>query len=289
MKLCYIVNPFSGLVRRQKGLADRLRRWIAEQRLDAALVLTDAPGHATDLARQAVTDGCERVIAVGGDGTVNEVGQGLVGTASALGIVPLGSGNGLARELGLPLKLKLALERTVSGPVRVIDVGYNNGRAFFCTTGTGFDADVVQEFNASAQRGLATYLRIASLRLSRAKPERFTLEGGGARSEFPALFVAVGNASQFGNNAYIAPLAKPDDGVLDLTAIPPVSLWNAAPLVWRLFGKTLDRNRSVRCERAAAFTLSRATPGPWHLDGEIAGVAARFEIRVQPLALRVVV
>lgn len=288
MKFRFILNPRSGHVRRCPDLPARLQRWLEAQKLVASLVLTERPQQASELARQAVAEGCDRVVAVGGDGTVNEVAQALVATPAALGIVPLGSGNGLARDLGLPLRLEAALARSVTGNVRVIDVGYTNGRAFFCATGTGFDAEVVQRFNKSRRRGLAVYLALAAQMWWRAQPEHFVVECEGRRHEFTALFVAVANAAQLGNNARIAPGALLDDGRLDLVAVPSARFWHAVPLVWRLFAGTLDRAPAVRGERAAQFVLERATPGPWHVDGEIAGVATRLEISVRARALRVV-
>jgi len=289
VKLRFILNSRSGYIRRDPALAGRLRAFIARQGLDATVVFTAAPGHATDLARAALADGCAVVAAVGGDGTVNEVAHALVGTPAALGLVPLGSGNGLARDLGVPLRTTDALEVLLHGRPRMIDVGYANDRPFFCTMGTGFDADLVQRFNQCTRRGLATYLRLGALHWWRQKPERFVIRAGDARLELTALLVAVANAAQFGNNARIAPGARVDDGLLDLVAMPPATWGNALPLVWRLFTGTLDRHPPVRRLRGPSFTIERASPGLFHTDGEISPPVARIEISVRPSALRVLV
>jgi YegS/Rv2252/BmrU family lipid kinase len=289
VKFRFILNSRSGHIRRDPALAGRLRAFIARRGLDATVVLTEAPRHATALARAAIDAGCSVVVAVGGDGTVNEVAPALVGTPVALGLVPLGSGNGLARDLGVPLRTADALEVLLNGRIRTIDVGCANDRLFFCAMGAGFDADLVERFNRCQRRGLATYLRLGVLLWWRQRPERFVVHTGDARLELTALLVAVANAAQFGNNARIAPGARVDDGVLDLVAVPPATLRNALPLVWRLFMGTLDRHPQVRRLRGPRFTIERAQPGLFHTDGEIGPPAARIEISVRPAALRVLV
>jgi diacylglycerol kinase (ATP) len=289
VKLRFILNLRSGHIRRDPALAGRLRAFIARHGLDATLACTEAPHHATTLASAALDDGCDVVVAVGGDGTANEVAQALVGTPAALGLVPLGSGNGLARDLGVPLRTTEALEVLLQGRRRTIDVGYANDRPFFCAMGAGFDADLVQRFNQCTRRGLATYLRLGALLWWRQRPECFVVHAGDARLELTALLIAVANAAQFGNNARIAPGARIDDGVLDLVAVPPATLRNALPLVWRLFAGTLDRHPQVRRLRGPNFMIERSQPGLFHTDGEIGPPASRIEISVRPAALHVLV
>jgi diacylglycerol kinase (ATP) len=289
VKLRFILNSRSGHIRRDPALAGRLRAFIARRGLNAAVAFTEAPCHATALARAALGEGCDVVVAVGGDGTVNEVAQALVGTPATLGLVPLGSGNGLARDLGVPLRTADALEVLLHGRPRMIDMGYANDRPFFCAMGAGFDADLVQRFNRCKRRGLATYVRLGALLWWRQRPERFVVHTGDVRLELTALLVAVANAAQFGNNARIAPGACVDDGLLDLVAVPPATLHNALPLVWRLFTGTLDRQPQILRLRGAHFTIERTQPGLFHTDGEIGPPVARIDISVRPSALRVLV
>ena len=289
MKLRFILNARSGHIRRDPALAGRLRAFIARRELDAIVVFTETPCHATELARAALAEGCTVVVAVGGDGTVNEVAQALVGTPASLGLVPLGSGNGLARDLGVPLRTTDALEVLLHGQPRMIDVGYANDRPFFCAMGAGFDADLVERFNQCTRRGLATYLRLGALLWWRQRPERFVVHAGDTRLELTALLVAVANAAQFGNNARIAPGARVVDGLLDLVAVPPATLCNALPLAWRLFTGTLDRHPQVRRLRGPNFTIERAQPGLFHTDGESGPPVMRIEVAVRPSALRVLV
>ncbi|MBI5381679.1 MAG: diacylglycerol kinase family lipid kinase [Opitutae bacterium] len=288
MKLRFILNPRSGHVRRDPTLADRLRAFIAREHLDADLVFTAVPRHATALARDAVADGCTTVVAVGGDGTVNEIAQALLDTPTALGLVPLGSGNGLARDLGVPLRTADALANLVNGAPRVIDAGVANGQPFFCALGTGFDADVVQRFNQRTRRGLVAYLQTTAAHWWRYRPERYIFHVDGARHETTALLIAVTNAAQYGNNARIAPSARLDDGLLDLVVVPPPTLFSAVPLVWRLFRGTLERDPRVRRFQSAQFIIERTEPGVFHTDGEVHPVTTRLEVSVRPACLRVI-
>ena len=163
MKTRFILNPYSGRNRRRPWLAGAIRDFISSRTMDADLRTTDAPGHATGLAREAVLAGCEQVVAVGGDGTMNEVAQALLRTPAALALVPCGSGNGLALHLGLPLGLHDALTLVANGCGRVatLDTGAADGKPFFNAMGLGLDADVSHRFNSLVKRGLPAYVRTA--------------------------------------------------------------------------------------------------------------------------------
>ena len=221
MKTRFIFNPYSGRNRRRPWLAASIRDFIALRSLDAELVTTDAPGHATELAREAAHAGCAQVVAVGGDGTMNEVAQALLHTPAALALVPCGSGNGLALHLGLPLAPLDALMLIAGGEGRVaaLDTGSADGLPFFNAMGLGLDAEVSHRFNGLVQRGLPGYVRTALAAVRHIRPERVCITSGDARDEFDVLLVAVANSDQYGNNARIAPGARVDDGLLDLVAI----------------------------------------------------------------------
>jgi len=292
MKTRFIFNPFSGRSRRHTGLPRLIRSFIAEHRLDAALVCSDRPGHATDLARAALADGCERIVAVGGDGTMNEIGQALVDTPAALGFVPCGSGNGLALYLGIPTRPRraLALLADPEAPTAVIDSGSANGFPFFNAMGLGFDADISQRFNTITRRGLPAYAR-AGLKAFR---DRRTLQvtvtaGDGPPAALEAFLVAVANSDQYGNRARIAPGAAVADGVLDLVAVHPVGFWSALPLIARLFLGTFDRSPRVVHLRGTRFVIRRRASGLIHTDGETHETDATVEVTVRPGSLRLVV
>ena len=290
MNLCFIVNPISGRRGRSRRVQALLTRFIAAEGLAARIVLTEGPGHATVLARAAVADGCTRVVAVGGDGTMNEVAQGLLHSGAALALVPTGSGNGLARHLGLPLSPPGAFRLAIDPAARLvtIDTGLAGTRPFFNVMGLGLDADVSDRFNRQASRGLPAYLRTALAAFAGRRLESCQIEIGGEREQIELLWLAVANSDQYGNGAIIAPGARTDDALLDLLAVRPVGWLGAAGLGARLFLGNFDRSTRVRRWRAPAFVVHRPGPGLIHTDGEPHPAEARVEITVVPASLRLV-
>ncbi len=293
MKIRFILNPTSGRNRRRPTLAADLRRFISAHSLDADLVLTEGPGHATALARTSALAGCAQVVAVGGDGTMNEVAQALLHTPTALALVPCGSGNGLALHLGLPTSLPAALALIAhSGPptrVAALDTGSVNGRPFFNAMGLGLDADVSLRFNTLTRRGLPAYARTAVAALRELRPERVTIVSHGQRQTLDILLVAIANSDQYGNNARIAPGARVDDGLLDLIAVQPVGVLGSVGLAARLFLGRFDRSSHVRRLSGAHFQIERSSPGLIHTDGETHHLPATLEIAVHPRSLHLLV
>ena len=291
MRLRFVLNPCSGKNRRRPWLAPHITSFIARHELNASLVVTTGPGHATELARQAVADGCDRVIAVGGDGTMNEVAQALIGTRVALGLVPCGSGNGLALHLGVPTQLDralaLAIAPTAAGAR--IDTGTANGHAFFNAMGCGFDAEISERFNRLKRRGLAAYARTGWSAFMRRKSQPVVITAGRRRHELDTLLVAVANSDQYGNHALIAPGARVDDGEFDLVAIAPVGFFTALPLIARLFSGQLLDSAGVVHLRSHRFLIERAQPGLIHTDGETHATSAQIEILVHPRSLNLLV
>lgn len=291
MKTRFIFNPNSGRNRRRTWLAGSIRDFIALRGLDADVAITEGPGHATVLAEEAVRQECGIVVAVGGDGTMNEVAQALVGTRAALALVPCGSGNGLALHLGLPLATTAALHLAAGGEGRIaaIDTGVANGHPFFNAMGLGLDAEVSHRFNRLTRRGLPAYARVAFGALRSLRGETYTITNGATHETMDALLVAVANSDQYGNNARIAPGARVDDGSLDLVAVRPVGLPGACGLALRLFLGGFDRSAKVRRLRGPRFQISRRAPGLIHTDGETHETDAMVVVEVRPRSLRLVV
>jgi diacylglycerol kinase (ATP) len=291
MKLRFIFNPCSGRPRRTAPLLPVLRDFISARGLDADLVCTEGPGHATEIARDAAASGCERIVAVGGDGTVNEIAQAIIHTPVAMALVPCGSGNGLALHLGLPTSPLSALELAAGsgGRVAELDTGNANGLPFVNAMGLGLDAEVGRRFNQLSRRGLQAYVKVALAAFVSRKVERFTLIVDGRKESLDALLVAIANSDQYGNRAKIAPHARVDDGALDLVAVKPVGLFGACVLGARLFLGTIDRSPRVRRLKGARFLIERDAAGIIHTDGEIHMAAAAVEVLVRPRSLRVVV
>jgi YegS/Rv2252/BmrU family lipid kinase len=286
----FIFNPCSGRNRNSR-LLPMVRDFISARGLDADVAATEGPGHATELAREAVAGGCRRVIAVGGDGTMNEVAQALVNSPSTLALVPCGSGNGLARHLGLPAAPAAALELAGDPDALAvpIDTGSVNGRPFFNAMGLGLDAEVSRRFNNLTRRGLPAYLRTALDAFFRRRRERCTVTADGVAREFDVLLIAVANSDQYGNGAFVAPGARADDGLLDLVAVEPVGVPGALLLGIRLFLGSFDRSRRVHRIQGGHFTIERSSAGIVHTDGEIHETGAVLDVFVRKASLSVVV
>jgi YegS/Rv2252/BmrU family lipid kinase len=289
IKTRFIFNPRSGHNAKNPHLLERAREFVRERGLDADVVLTERPRHATELARRAVDEGCDLVVAIGGDGTLNEVAAGLVGTNAVFGLIPCGSGNGLGRHLGIPGPGKGAFRTLVEGRVRTIDTGLVNGIPFFNAMGFGFDAEIADRFNHLARRGFTSYVSTTLSLLFRYRPQSCVIRNGTVSLETPAFLLTVANSDQYGNDCFIAPGASVDDGQLDLTVIKRANLLNAVPLAARLFLKKIDGSSSVARMRGDHFTVERGSPGLIHTDGETHQTGATLEITVLPRSLRIMV
>jgi diacylglycerol kinase (ATP) len=291
MKIRFVFNPRSGRPRRNAPVLPVLQSFISARALDADLVCTEGPGHATEIARDAVAAGCLRIVAVGGDGTVNEVAQALIHTPAAMGLVPCGSGNGLALHLGLPKTLPEALELATgtSGRIAELDTGTVNGLPFVNAMGLGLDAEVSRRFNRLTRRGLPAYAATALAAFFNRKAELCHITVGGHRETVEAMLIAVANSDQYGNQAKIAPHARVDDGMFDLVAIRPVGMFSACLLGVRLFAGTLDRGAKVHRLKGSRFLIERPSAGIVHTDGETHMAAALVEVVVKPRSLRIVV
>lgn len=290
MKILFILNPHSGHVRRRPQLAGQIRRFITARGLTATLVSSERPGHATELAAAAVREGCEVVAAVGGDGTMNEVASALVGTPAALGLVPCGSGNGLALHLGISLRPGTALEDLLSAKPRLIDSGVVNGLPFFNAMGLGYEAEIAAGFAKLQSRGLAGYFRVGWPLLFSHQEECCRVTHDKGTTNFDQAFtLAVLNSDQYGNNAVLAPGARVDDGRFDLVTLRKVGLARALALLWHIRFGGISRAPELRWCRSSHFVIERAKPGWIHTDGEPRATTIRLEITLKPKSLRVLV
>jgi YegS/Rv2252/BmrU family lipid kinase len=290
-----IINPIAGGGRDQ----GRRRRAIAQSALascgePAEIRLTERRGHAREIAADAVARGARLVLAWGGDGTINEVGSALMSRPAALGIVPAGSGNGLARELAVPRNAVAAIARACRGRERVIDAGLLGGRPFFNIAGIGFDAHIASRFDRAGRRGLATYLRVSARELLTYRCAAYRIDAGGAGRIAPqacdrALIVTLANSPQFGNGARIAPAARLDDGKLDLVVFAEVSRLATICSVPRLFTGRVARVRGLSSRQVERATIESDAPMAFHVDGEPVQGGSRLEAQVVPGALRLVV
>ena len=291
MKTRLILNPRAGPAARWGNRRETLARALAALQLEVEIVETRGPGDASRLARAALADGCARVVAVGGDGTVNEIAQVLTGTEATLALVPSGSGNGLARHLGIPLSAEraLALLRPGAGVVSLIDTAQANEHFFCATMGFGFDAEIAARFAACKGRGLTGYLRTGWQAWRERVPLTCVVEARDETWTQPVLLLTIANSDQYGNDVRIAPGASVRDGLLDLIAISPVGIAGAAILGLKLLLGRHTKDRRVRRAAGDAFRVRLPGPGILHTDGEVRPASALVEVRVRPRSLRVLV
>lgn len=288
MSRVVIINPVSGGgLHRGRERAAQAANALASVGLSADILLTERRGHARELAAAAVARGVALVCAWGGDGTMNEVASALVRSPVSLGLIPAGSGNGLARTLGVASDPTRAIIEACRATPRTIDAGQCDGGWFFSVAGVGFDAHVAAGFDAAGfgRRGLSTYVRVAARAFLTYRARAYTIDG--VRTARPALLVTVANSAQFGNGAWIAPHARPDDGHLDLVVVEERHRVASLMALPRLFNKTVDRAPGVSIRPVTKVVVEDTEAFPYHLDGEPKRPTARLAIEVRPGALRV--
>lgn len=285
--IAFIVNPISG-TKTKNRVAKLIRELLDSQLFAPTLVVTEYAGHATQLAQQFALQEYYAVVAVGGDGTVNEVASGLLGSNTALGIIPNGSGNGFARHLDISTRMNRAIEMLNSSEVIHVDYGLVNDIPFFSTFGVGFDAVVAHDF-ADSSRGFKGYVQSIFKDLFQYKPESYHLEGEGIDLTTTAFLINFANAGQWGYDAYIAPKASVQDGWLDVAVVTEFPMTAAAGLALSLFTKDIDENLHMNTLRAKEITLTRENEGAVHIDGTPTQMGKELHVKIVEDGLRVLV
>lgn len=281
-----VVNPVSG-TRSKRGLEEMVRSRMGEEMVSVDTVYTGGCGDASAFASEAAGEGYDMVISAGGDGTVNEIAGALSHTETVLGILPLGSGNGFARSLGIPQDAEDALKVICEGHSQICDRGIVNRMPFYCTFGVGFDAVVSEKFASMKRRGRITYIRSVFQEFLNYSSEPYALSIGGSVLTEKAFLIAVCNAPQYGNNAYIAPQAKLSDGLLDITVVHSGSPISTMMVGVDLLTGYLDRNTQIETFRVSAATITRLGSGPVHIDGNPLTLGTNLEVTCDPAALKV--
>lgn len=264
-----------------------------EQYLDASLynytiAYTERAAHAHEIAKEAIGKH-DIIVAVGGDGTINEIASALVGSEAILGIIPFGSGNGLSRFLGLSMEVEGAIRMLNDGLVECIDSADADGGAFFNMAGMGFDAHIADVFANQKTRGFITYIKSTLKEVFNYKPQTYQLNIDGAEHEFKAFMLSFANSSQYGNDAHISPKASVQDGLIDVCVIKPFPAWRFPEMGLRMFLKTTDKSKYVEIICGKHIKVKRNAPGPMHLDGEPTIAPAQVEINIKPNSLKVIV
>lgn len=283
-----IINPNSG-IRLKPNIARLTRSVLDNEKFDIDIKQTEYAGHATELAHQAISLGISYVIAVGGDGTINEVAKALIHSHVALGIIPIGSGNGLARHIGIPLVIREALAIINDELIENIDYCEANGNLFFTTCGVGFDARVSYKFSKGKHRGGINYLRSMMTEYLGYKPETYELVLEGEKRKEKAFLITCANASQYGNNAFIAPQADLKDGKMNIAILKPFTPLDIVPISLQLFSKQIDKNSKIEMLETDKVTILREKAGEVHLDGEPMWMDKTIVISTIPAGLKVLV
>lgn len=286
-KVLFIINRFAG-TGYSSLLEDKIIGICKTNNAEAILEFTNGPHHATEIALNSADLGVNCVVAVGGDGTMNEVAKGLANLNMPMGIIPRGSGNGLARHLSIPLTVAEATKNIFSGSPLLMDTFTLNGKLSLNVSGIGFDGHIANLFGGSTKRGLAGYATLTLREFFRFQEFESIITSGNEKWNFKSFVLAIANSSQYGNDACIAPSASVTDGLLDLNIlrkIPPYRF----DFVYAFFKKTIHQSPYCLMKTLTDFTIRTEVPVPYHVDGEPCGAANEFTIKVLPAALPVIV
>ena len=284
--IVFIINPISGTHSKDE-IPALIETRLDHERYDYEIQLTGYAGHATEIARNCVARGIDAVVAVGGDGTVNEVARALTHSETALGIIPCGSGNGLARHLCIPMDAKKAIDIINACNIELFDYGVINDLPFFCTCGMGFDAFISLKFAEAGKRGPITYVENVLKEGLKYKPETYQVESDDGAHRYKAFLIACANASQYGNNAYIAPGATMKDGQMDVIIMEPFDALDAPQMAADLFMKTLGNNSKIKTFRTKQLHIHRNQPGAIHYDGDPIMTGPEIDVHIEHEGIRI--
>lgn len=285
-EILFIVNPISG-TGKQKKLNAILAKALDYNQFSQTIVYTEHAGHATELSRKAIGQ-YDIVIAVGGDGTVNEVVKGLAGSQTIMGIIPVGSGNGLARHLNIPMKMEEAVKVINKQLVERIDTVKINNELSVNVSGVGFDAHVAHKFSKNGKRGSIPYVKIAATEFQQYKTQAYKIVADGKPMFRNAFMISLANSTQFGNNALISPEAKIDDGLVDICIMSEFPKVEAPALAARLFNRTMHKSKFIEIVRARKVEIDTNHPIVCHIDGEPVMFDDMLDIEVQPASLSII-
>lgn len=266
-KIFLVINKHAGL-KKGEDVEERILSYLEGRCRSVDYAFTCRRGHATELAEKASADGYDLVVAVGGDGTVNEVAQGLVGKNTVMGIIPIGSGNGLARELKIPMQMRRSAKKLIKGKNLKIDICRVNQQPFLCTSGVGFDAQIAYLMSKASSRGFVKYIKLVIGESLAYKPLMVRMKIDRKIIEEPVFLITFANASQFGNNAFIAPGASMTDGLIDVVVVYPFSKFWLPVFAFALFTGLVSRLPFVHCYRAENIMLETIDAPFYHFDGE---------------------
>lgn len=287
-RICFIYNPISG-ARKHKGFEDLIMQNLDLDKFDYIIQETRSPKDAMRLSSAAVQENFDIVVAAGGDGTINEVVQGMGNAPLMLGIIPIGSGNGLARHLEIPLEPEKAIKLINNQNIRTIDIASINGYPFASIAGLGFDARVANKYRKLKKRGLYGYTRVVMMEFFRYRESEYTLSFNDQKITRKALLLSIANSNQFGYNTVIAPTAKPDDGLLDLVIIKKFPVGEIPRMIGLLFTGKIDQSSYIESYKTTEVFIVRKRGKRVNIDGEAIKMGKEIFVRIQPAAIKVIV
>lgn len=286
-RILVLINPKSGTGKQKKALI-ALNKTIDLQLFETKIVYSQFKGHLTTLAKNAADNNFDAVIVFGGDGSINEAAQGLIGTKTALGIIPIGSGNGLARHLKIPMNLNRAINRINQFKTTQIDTASINGHKFVSIAGIGFDAHIAQKFDVANKRGLWNYAKISILEYFKFSSRKYQFFIEGENRTENAFMVVFANANQFGNNFMISPEGKIDDGLLDVCIVKKPQLHQIPDLLFKLLFKKIHHSKLINIQRTKKITLLMNSSNLINLDGESIALDGTITVEINPLSLQII-
>ncbi|WP_341227316.1 diacylglycerol kinase family protein [uncultured Arcticibacterium sp.] len=282
--ILFVINPNSGTDRKKSSLENSIKSHLSAEKSNAIIVYTKRPLHAQEIVQSYLKKGIKEVVAVGGDGTINEVASQLIGTDVVLNLISKGSGNGLARHLGVFENEKSCVERINQGKVIDIDTGLINGIPFLCTAGLGFDAYGAEKFGKMEGRGFKNYVRASLSSYFQYKPLQIQLDG----TSHKVFSITFGNASQYGNNAFITPTASVTDGLLDCCIIKEHPKTAGLGLTQKLFSGKIETSKYVEYYRRKSFVIKLQEPALIHYDGEPMQLESKeIKVEIKPKSLKI--
>jgi YegS/Rv2252/BmrU family lipid kinase len=287
--ILFVVNPIAGHSQKEE-FPDFVKRMLDHDQFNYRIEFTQYAGHAILLGIDAANEGIDMVVAVGGDGTINEVARGLINSETTLGIIPSGSGNGLARHLNIPLNFEGALQLINSGKKSKIDTGIINGQTFVSIAGVGFDALVADLFAKEPNRGFLTYFKIVATHYQRYKPESYTIVLDNQQIiKTTALFISLANSNQFGYNTTIAPEAELNDGLLDVCIIEKPNIFDMPLIINLMLLKIIHKSKFVQIFKVKSLEIKRTKNKVVNIDGEPIKLEKDLKIEVNPLSLNIII
>ena len=287
-KICFIINPISG-IGKQKKVEELVHKLLNKTAFDAEIIYTKRRGHATELAKDAANRNVDIVVAVGGDGSVNEVANGLIGSNTAMAIIPAGSGNGFARHIKIPIDIEKAIVLLNNYSIETVDTWKLNEHFFLNIAGIGFDGHIAHLFESYGKRGLSSYAKLIFNEFKKYKSSDYTLEIDGKKiTEHNVFLMSISNASQYGNNAYVNKMSSIQDGIAEICLLKKFPLVASPLIALKMFSNSLSDSKYATTYSGKQITIMKGS-NKTHIDGDAIDTASTISISCNPKSLNIVV